>query len=90
MPAWSSLFTLLAASAPQVLASCAYGTHLHPRAEAFEEPKFGYNGIKVSFSIRSPSHFKRHPSVKPHNMHKTLKTLYPRCIFQGSQNPNSC
>ncbi|KAI8715978.1 Alpha-carbonic anhydrase domain-containing protein [Fusarium sp. LHS14.1] len=46
MPAWSSLFTLLAASAPQVLASCAYGTHLHPRAEAFEEPKFGYNGIK--------------------------------------------
>ncbi|KAJ4327697.1 hypothetical protein N0V84_001804 [Fusarium piperis] len=47
MPAWSSLFTLLAASAPQVLASCAYGTHLHPRAEAgaFEEPKFGYNGI---------------------------------------------
>ncbi|KAH7247756.1 hypothetical protein MRS44_010773 [Fusarium solani] len=48
MPAWSYLFTLLAASAPQVLASCAYGTHLHPRAEAgaFEEPKFGYNGIK--------------------------------------------
>ncbi|KAM0424413.1 hypothetical protein ACHAPT_010334 [Fusarium lateritium] len=48
MAAWTSLFTLLVASAPQALASCAYGTYLHPRAEAgaFEEPKFGYNGAK--------------------------------------------
>ncbi|KAF4979331.1 hypothetical protein FZEAL_4437 [Fusarium zealandicum] len=43
-----SFLTLLAATAPQVLASCAYGTHLHPRAEAgaFEAPKFGYDATK--------------------------------------------
>ncbi|KAM5341381.1 hypothetical protein ACJ41O_014412 [Fusarium nematophilum] len=43
-----SFITLLAASAPQVLASCAYGTHLHPRSAAgvFEAPKFGYDATK--------------------------------------------
>ncbi|KAK7428452.1 hypothetical protein QQZ08_005071 [Neonectria magnoliae] len=39
-------FGLLAVFASRALASCAYGTHLHPRAEAgeFEAPKFGYIG----------------------------------------------
>ncbi|KPM44954.1 hypothetical protein AK830_g1649 [Neonectria ditissima] len=40
------VFGLLAVFVSRALASCAYGTHLHPRAEegAFEAPKFGYIG----------------------------------------------
>ncbi|KAH6889427.1 alpha carbonic anhydrase [Thelonectria olida] len=47
-PAAHFLFALLAAFAPGTLASCAYGTHLHPRATEGEiaEPKFGYIGTK--------------------------------------------
>ncbi|KAJ4267134.1 hypothetical protein NW762_003233 [Fusarium torreyae] len=43
MPAWIPLLSLLAAYAPQALASCAYGTHLHRRADVIEAPKFGYS-----------------------------------------------
>ncbi|KAJ4011095.1 hypothetical protein NW752_007371 [Fusarium irregulare] len=38
-----SWIPLLATFAPQALASCAYGTHLHRRADAIEAPKFGYS-----------------------------------------------
>ncbi|KAF4969835.1 hypothetical protein FSARC_2993 [Fusarium sarcochroum] len=54
MPAWIPLLSLLAAYAPQALASCAYGTHLHRRADAIEAPKFGYsaaNGPANWFNI---------------------------------------
>lgn len=44
---WVTALTLLA-TLPQAFASCAYGTHLHRRAEPghFEEPTFGYSGAK--------------------------------------------
>jgi hypothetical protein len=44
-----SWIPLLATFAPQALASCAYGTHLHRRAEAIEAPKFGYSAANVSY-----------------------------------------
>ncbi|KAF4996379.1 hypothetical protein FGRMN_4539 [Fusarium graminum] len=37
-------FLTLAAYVPQVLASCAYGTHLHRRTDVIEAPKFSYSG----------------------------------------------
>ncbi|EXA29998.1 carbonic anhydrase [Fusarium oxysporum f. sp. pisi HDV247] len=48
MPAWVSVLTLLAACSHQAFASCAHGTHLHPRAErgVIEAPKFGYVATK--------------------------------------------
>ncbi|KAF4453646.1 carbonic anhydrase [Fusarium austroafricanum] len=38
-----SWILLLAAYAPQALASCAYGTHLHARSDTIKAPKFGYS-----------------------------------------------
>ncbi|KAF4461541.1 carbonic anhydrase [Fusarium albosuccineum] len=46
MHSWVSVLGLLVAAVPETLASCAYGTHLHPRAAAFEAPKFGYDATK--------------------------------------------
>ncbi|KAM0213996.1 hypothetical protein ACHAQD_009029 [Fusarium lateritium] len=43
MRSWIPLLSLVAAYAPQVLASCAYGTHLHRRSDVIEAPKFGYS-----------------------------------------------
>ncbi|KLO80932.1 carbonic anhydrase [Fusarium fujikuroi] len=43
MTSWISLLVVLAACAPQVQASCAYGTHLHRRADVIHAPKFGYS-----------------------------------------------
>ncbi|KAM5526764.1 tat pathway signal sequence [Fusarium oxysporum f. sp. phaseoli] len=50
MPAWVSVLTLLVACSHQAFASCAHGTHLHPRAErgVIEAPKFGYVATKAS------------------------------------------
>ena len=45
-----SWIPLLATFVPQALASCAYGTHLHRRADAIEAPKFGYSAANVSLS----------------------------------------
>ncbi|KAF4340752.1 carbonic anhydrase [Fusarium beomiforme] len=42
MHSWISLLSILAAYAPQAHASCAYGTHLHRRADVIQAPKFGY------------------------------------------------
>ena len=49
-----SWIPLLATFAPQALASCAYGTHLHRRADAIEAPKFGYSAANVSPHLLSP------------------------------------
>ncbi|KAG9497262.1 hypothetical protein J7337_012056 [Fusarium musae] len=43
MTSWISLLVALAACAPQVQASCAYGTHLHRRTDVIHAPKFGYS-----------------------------------------------
>ncbi|KAF5024183.1 hypothetical protein F66182_3747 [Fusarium sp. NRRL 66182] len=42
MSSWVSLLSILAV-VPQALASCAYGTHLHERAEVIQAPTFGYS-----------------------------------------------
>lgn len=52
-----SWIPLLATFAPQALASCAYGTHLHRRADAIEAPKFGYSAANVSlYPLTHPQH----------------------------------
>ncbi|KAF5990035.1 carbonic anhydrase [Fusarium bulbicola] len=51
MTSWISLLAVLAACAPQVQASCAYGTHLHRRADVIHAPKFGYSAANVRHTI---------------------------------------
>jgi hypothetical protein len=51
MTSWITLLAVLAACAPQVQASCAYGTHLHRRADVIHAPKFGYSAANVRHSL---------------------------------------
>lgn len=54
MSRFSIRLLIFAASATQVIASCAYGTHLSPRAEeggAVEVKTFGYAGAIVRYQI---------------------------------------